>query len=48
VTAALETFKLSDEQLANLENTVFTDHEGDVEGGVSAWLKDNEFAELVA
>jgi glycine betaine/proline transport system substrate-binding protein len=48
VTAALETFELSDEQLANLENTVFSDHEGDVEAGVSAWLQDNEFASLVA
>lgn len=48
VTAALETFKLSDEQLANLENTVFTDNGGDVEAGVAAWLKGNEFAELIA
>ncbi|WP_205324835.1 glycine betaine ABC transporter substrate-binding protein [Glycomyces sp. YM15] len=48
VAAALETFRLSDEQLANLENTVFTDNGGDVEGGVAAWLKDNEFSDLVA
>jgi glycine betaine/proline transport system substrate-binding protein len=48
VAAALETFKLSDEQLANLENTVFSDHGGDVEAGVSAWLQDNEFADLIA
>ncbi|MCC3764875.1 glycine betaine ABC transporter substrate-binding protein [Glycomyces sp. TRM65418] len=48
VAAALESFKLSDEQLANLENTVFSDHEGDVQAGVSAWLEDNEFSELIA
>lgn len=48
VTAALESFKLSDEQLANLENTVFTDHEGDLQAGVSAWLEDNEFSSLIA
>ncbi|RRS00345.1 glycine betaine ABC transporter substrate-binding protein [Glycomyces terrestris] len=48
VAAALGTFAMSDEQLASLENTVFSEHEGDVEAGVAAWLQDNEFADLVA
>ena len=48
VSEALAKFKLSDDQLADLENTVFTDHEGDVPAGVTAWLGDNDFQELIA
>lgn len=48
VAEALGTFALSDEQLAGLENTVFSDNGGDVEAGVTAWLKDNEFSGLIA
>jgi glycine betaine/proline transport system substrate-binding protein len=48
VADALSTFAMSDEQLADLENTVFSEHEGDVQAGVTAWLKDNDFGELVA
>ena len=45
---ALWTFAMDDEQLAGLENTVFTDNDGDVQAGVTAWLKDNEFSDLIA
>ncbi|MEU6859152.1 glycine betaine ABC transporter substrate-binding protein [Glycomyces sp. NPDC046736] len=45
---ALGKFTLSDDQLADLENIVFTDHEGDVPGGVAAWLADNDFSSLIA
>ncbi|MDN3239790.1 glycine betaine ABC transporter substrate-binding protein [Glycomyces tritici] len=48
VAEALGTFAMSDEQLAGLENTVFSEHEGDVQAGVAAWLQDNEFSDLVA
>ncbi|MCH7232944.1 glycine betaine ABC transporter substrate-binding protein [Glycomyces sp. L485] len=48
VAAALESFKLSDEQLAGLEQVVFDEHDGDLEGGVSAWLEDNPFNDLIA
>jgi glycine betaine/proline transport system substrate-binding protein len=48
VAGALATFALTDEQLADLENTVFTDNEGDVPAGVTAWLQDNEFTSLTA
>jgi glycine betaine/proline transport system substrate-binding protein len=48
VAGALATFAMDDEQLAGLENTVFTDHEGDVQAGVTAWLKDNKFTDLIA
>jgi glycine betaine/proline transport system substrate-binding protein len=48
VATALGSFELGDEQLANLENTVFSEHEGDVQAGVSAWLQDNDFADLIA
>ncbi|THV42632.1 glycine betaine ABC transporter substrate-binding protein [Glycomyces buryatensis] len=47
VAGALEKFKMDDEQLASLEKTVFTDEEGDVEGGVTKWLADNSFADLI-
>ncbi|GAB3239000.1 glycine betaine ABC transporter substrate-binding protein [Glycomyces halotolerans] len=45
---ALSNFRMSDEQLADLENTVFTEHEGDVEAGVTAWLEENSFQELIS
>lgn len=48
VAGALESFAMSDEQLADLENTVFGEHEGDVQAGVSAWLQDNRFSDLIA
>ncbi|THV28559.1 glycine betaine ABC transporter substrate-binding protein [Glycomyces paridis] len=48
VAAALGKFALSDDQLADLENIVFTDNDGDVEAGVTAWLQDNAFGDLVA
>lgn len=48
VAAALGTFAMSDEQLADLENTVFSEHGGDVPVGVTAWLEANEFSALVA
>ncbi|SDL48141.1 glycine betaine/proline transport system substrate-binding protein [Glycomyces sambucus] len=48
VADALGTFAMSDDQLASLENAVFSEHEGDVQAGVTAWLKDNPFSDLVA
>lgn len=48
VAGALATFAMDDEQLAGLENTVFTDNDGDVQAGVTAWLKDNKFSDLIA
>ncbi|GAB3644608.1 glycine betaine ABC transporter substrate-binding protein [Glycomyces tarimensis] len=48
ISEALTSFTMSDEQLASLENMAFTEHEGDVEAGVSAWLEENSFAELIA
>ncbi len=48
VAGALATFAMDDEQLAGLENTVFTDNDGDVQAGVTAWLKDNKFTDLIA
>jgi glycine betaine/proline transport system substrate-binding protein len=48
VAAALGTFAMDDEQLASLENTVFTDHDGDVQAGVTAWLQEHEFSQLIA
>lgn len=48
VATALGTFAMSDEQLASLENTVFSEHEGDVPAGVTAWLQGNAFTDLVA
>ncbi|WP_100446880.1 glycine betaine ABC transporter substrate-binding protein [Glycomyces xiaoerkulensis] len=45
---AMGSFALSDEQLAGLENTVFTEHDGDVEAGVSAWLEENPFSDLIS
>ena len=48
VAAALGTFAMDDEQLASLENTVFSEHEGDVQAGVTAWLQDNKFSDLIA
>ena len=48
VAAALGTFAMDDEQLASLENTVFTDHDGDVPAGVTAWLQEHEFSQLIA
>ncbi|WP_026922318.1 glycine betaine ABC transporter substrate-binding protein [Glycomyces arizonensis] len=44
----LSTFKMTDEQLAGLEQVVFDEHEGDVEAGVTAWLEENSFQELFA
>lgn len=48
VAGALATFAMTDEQLADLENTVFAENEGDVQAGVTAWLKDNDFKQLIA
>jgi len=48
VAGALSTFAMDDEQLAGLENLVFSEHEGDVQAGVTAWLKDNKFSDLIA
>ncbi|MEU5873660.1 glycine betaine ABC transporter substrate-binding protein [Glycomyces sp. NPDC047369] len=48
VAGALGTFAMSDEQLADLENLVFAENGGDVQAGVTAWLKDNEFKDLIA
>ncbi|PRY57655.1 glycine betaine ABC transporter substrate-binding protein [Glycomyces artemisiae] len=48
VAGALETFAMSDEQLADLENLVFAENGGDVQAGVTAWLQDNEFKDLIA
>ncbi|MEV3934724.1 glycine betaine ABC transporter substrate-binding protein [Glycomyces sp. NPDC049804] len=48
VAEALGTFAMSDEQLADLENAVFSEHGGDVQAGVTAWLGKNEFSALVA
>lgn len=44
----LSTFKMTDEQLAGLEQVVFDEHEGDVEAGVTAWLEEHPFSELVS
>ncbi|WP_199043050.1 glycine betaine ABC transporter substrate-binding protein [Glycomyces salinus] len=43
-------FKLSDEQLAELEQVVFDEdqHDGDVEAGVTEWLQENSFQDLVS
>ncbi|MEU6247268.1 glycine betaine ABC transporter substrate-binding protein [Glycomyces sp. NPDC047010] len=48
VAGALGTFAMGDDQLADLENLVFAENGGDVQAGVSAWLKDNEFKDLIA
>ncbi|MFB9662013.1 glycine betaine ABC transporter substrate-binding protein [Glycomyces mayteni] len=48
VADALGTFAMSDDQLADLENLVFAENGGDVQAGVTAWLKDNEFKDLIA
>jgi len=48
VAGALVTFAMSDEQLADLENTVFAENDGDVQAGVSAWLEGNDFKQLIA
>jgi glycine betaine/proline transport system substrate-binding protein len=45
---ALGKFKLSDEQLAELERVVFDEHDGDVEKGTTAWLEENDFSELIS
>lgn len=44
----LSTFKMSDEQLASLEQSVFDDNDGDVEAGTTAWLEENDFSELIS
>ncbi|WP_035700288.1 glycine betaine ABC transporter substrate-binding protein [Glycomyces tenuis] len=44
----LGTFKMTDEQLAGLEQVVFDEHDGDVEAGTTAWLQENDFSELIS
>ncbi|HEX2145013.1 MAG TPA: glycine betaine ABC transporter substrate-binding protein [Glycomyces sp.] len=48
VAEALSTFAMSDEQLADLENAVFAEADGDVQAGVTAWLENNKFSDLIA
>lgn len=42
IAAMLKNFKMSDKQLADLENLVLREHKSDPEAGVDAWLKDNQ------
>jgi glycine betaine/proline transport system substrate-binding protein len=48
VAEALGTFAMSDEQLASLEDAVFSEAGGDVQAGVTAWLGENGFKGLIA
>jgi glycine betaine/proline transport system substrate-binding protein len=42
IAAMLKNFKMSDKQLADLENLVLREHKSDPAAGVEAWLKDNQ------
>ncbi|WP_199036171.1 glycine betaine ABC transporter substrate-binding protein [Glycomyces salinus] len=45
---ALDSFSMSHDELASLMNTVLNEYGGDAEAGVTAWLEDNTFSELIA
>ncbi len=45
---ALSDFTMSDDQLANLEEVVYDEHDGDVPAGVTAWLQENSFQDLLS
>ena len=47
---ALNSFKLTDQQLAEIEEIVFDEeqYDGDVEAGVTEWLQNNSFSELIS